>query len=81
MEVVTPPDYDRYCPNDVVARAQMAAFGQSPLASLAEDGPVLEFGIGTGCLALPLARGGVTVHGVESSYEPPLFSGLILFGV
>ena len=34
---------------------------------LAEDGPVLELGIGTGRIALPLARRGVAVHGIELS--------------
>jgi hypothetical protein len=29
-------------------------------------GRVLELGIGTGCIALPLARRGVAVHGITS---------------
>ena len=37
------------------------------LAALAEGGPVLELGIGTGRLALPLAERGLAVHGVEAS--------------
>jgi SAM-dependent methyltransferase len=37
------------------------------LAELAESGPVLEFGIGTGRLALPLLARGLEVHGVEGS--------------
>ena len=40
------------------------------LADLAGDGPTptaLEFGIGTGRLALPLSRRGVRVHGIELS--------------
>ncbi|MEJ7716738.1 MAG: class I SAM-dependent methyltransferase [Thermoleophilaceae bacterium] len=37
------------------------------LAELAGDGPLLELGIGTGRLALPLAARGVEVHGVEAS--------------
>jgi SAM-dependent methyltransferase len=37
------------------------------LAELAEGGPVLELGIGTGRVALPLARRGITVHGIELS--------------
>ena len=32
----------------------------------AGDGPVLELGIGTGRLALPLSRRGLRVHGIES---------------
>lgn len=39
------------------------------LAELAGDGPVLELGIGTGRLALPLAARGLEVHGVEASEE------------
>ena len=39
------------------------------LAELAGDGPVLELGIGTGRLALPLAERGLEVHGVEASEE------------
>jgi SAM-dependent methyltransferase len=37
------------------------------LADLAGDGRALEFGIGTGRVALPLARRGVPVHGIELS--------------
>jgi len=39
------------------------------LASLAGDGPVLELGIGTGRIALPLAARGVEIHGVDASTE------------
>lgn len=39
------------------------------LHELAGGGPVLEFGIGTGRLALPLAARGLTVAGVEGSAE------------
>jgi SAM-dependent methyltransferase len=39
------------------------------LAELAAGGAVLEFGIGTGRLALPLAARGLTVHGVDASRE------------
>lgn len=39
------------------------------LLELAEGGPVLEFGIGTGRLALPLADRGLRVHGVDGSAE------------
>lgn len=37
------------------------------LAELAGDGRALEFGIGTGRIALPLARRGVPVHGIDMS--------------
>lgn len=37
------------------------------LAELAAAGPALEFGIGTGRIALPLHRRGVPVHGIELS--------------
>jgi SAM-dependent methyltransferase len=39
------------------------------LAELVGDGPVLEFAIGTGRLALPLSKRGVEVHGVEISAD------------
>jgi SAM-dependent methyltransferase len=37
------------------------------LADLAGDGAALEFGIGTGRIALPLAQRGVRVHGIDLS--------------
>jgi SAM-dependent methyltransferase len=37
------------------------------LAALAGDGAALELGIGTGRIALPLARRGVPVHGIDLS--------------
>jgi SAM-dependent methyltransferase len=39
------------------------------LADLADGGPVLELGVGTGRLALPLAHRGLEVHGVDGSSE------------
>ena len=39
------------------------------LAELAGGGPVLELGIGTGRLALPLAAGGLKVHGIDASAD------------
>lgn len=39
------------------------------LAELADGGPVLELGIGTGRLALPLAARGLPVHGVDASRD------------
>jgi len=37
------------------------------LASLAKSGPVLELGIGTGRVALPLHQKGIAVHGIDAS--------------
>lgn len=37
------------------------------LAALARGGPVLELGIGTGRIALPLAARGIDVHGIDAS--------------
>jgi len=37
------------------------------LAELAEGGPALELGVGTGRIALPLVQRGVAVHGIELS--------------
>jgi SAM-dependent methyltransferase len=37
------------------------------LADLARGGPVLEFAVGTGRLALPLSQRGIAVHGIELS--------------
>jgi hypothetical protein len=37
------------------------------LAGVAEGGPALELGIGTGRIALPLVRRGVEVHGIDLS--------------
>ena len=37
------------------------------LAQLAGTGPALEFGVGTGRIALPLSRRGLRVHGIELS--------------
>jgi SAM-dependent methyltransferase len=44
------------------------------LADLAAGRPALEFGIGTGRVALPLSRRGVPVHGIELS--PPMATEL-----
>ncbi len=37
------------------------------LAGMVGDGPVLELGIGTGRIALPLVQRGIEVHGVDAS--------------
>ncbi len=44
-----------------------AAATVSVLAELADGGAVLELGVGTGRLALPLAARGLDVHGVDAS--------------
>ena len=41
------------------------------LAELAGDGPALEFAVGTGRVALPLAARGVPVSGIELSAPWP----------
>lgn len=56
--------YDRDHGNtDPVELAQTV----TTLADLAQGGPILEFAIGTGRIALPLAKRGVTVAGIELS--------------
>jgi 2-polyprenyl-3-methyl-5-hydroxy-6-metoxy-1,4-benzoquinol methylase len=52
------------CEPGVVAAAVDVLAG---LAGLAGDGQALELGIGTGRIALPLARRGVAVHGIDMS--------------
>ena len=44
------------------------------LAAVGSPGPVLELGIGTGRLALPLAERGLEVHGIDAS--EPMIAGL-----
>jgi SAM-dependent methyltransferase len=56
---------------DKTYAAQSAAAVLGPivdlLAELAPGGPVLEFAVGTGRVALPLAARGIAVHGIELS--------------
>ncbi len=56
---------------DASASGMFAAAAIEPvvefLADLAGDGGALEFGIGTGRIALPLAQRGVRVHGIDLS--------------
>jgi len=56
-------DYDQLHA-DAFAEAEATA---DALAALAGDGPVLELGVGTGRLALPLAARGLEVHGIDAS--------------
>lgn len=75
--MVPPVDEDGYFGEPVAARydestAEMSAPGVVQpavafLAGLAGAGRALEFGVGTGRIALPLARRGVPVHGIELS--------------
>ncbi|HET6856584.1 MAG TPA: class I SAM-dependent methyltransferase [Streptomyces sp.] len=55
-------DYDRWFGKPGITGATVEA-----LAALAGEGPVLELGIGTGRVALPLLRRGIEVHGVDGS--------------
>lgn len=55
-------DYDRW-----FAKPGITAATVDTLATLAGEGRVLELGVGTGRVALPLARRGFDVHGVEAS--------------
>jgi SAM-dependent methyltransferase len=70
-------EHDGYFGEDVAATYDSAAsdmFGADVigptvdvLARLAGDGRALEFGVGTGRIALPLARRGIEVHGIDLS--------------
>ncbi|MFJ8820174.1 class I SAM-dependent DNA methyltransferase [Streptomyces sp. NPDC102467] len=71
------PDPDGYFPERIAATYdQSSARMFTPevldptvdfLAQLADTGPALEFGIGTGRIALPLAERGIRVHGIDLS--------------
>ncbi|MGH8906523.1 MAG: class I SAM-dependent DNA methyltransferase [Egibacteraceae bacterium] len=56
------PVYDRFHDPKLDTETAVEA-----LARLAGEGRVLEFGIGTGRLALPLAARGLEVHGIDAS--------------
>ncbi|AZS83707.1 class I SAM-dependent DNA methyltransferase [Streptomyces griseoviridis] len=55
-------DYDRWFGKPGITGATVDA-----LAALAGHGPVLELGVGTGRVALPLRARGLAVHGVDGS--------------
>ncbi|MFJ1897134.1 MULTISPECIES: class I SAM-dependent DNA methyltransferase [unclassified Streptomyces] len=55
-------DYDRWFGKPGVSAATVDA-----LEALAGQGPVLELGIGTGRVALPLRARGLDVHGIDAS--------------
>lgn len=61
----TAADYDELTALHVADTAEVV----ETLATLASGGPILEFGIGTGRLALPLAQRGFEVAGIEASEE------------
>ena len=75
MKPCDKPDKDGYFDEPVAARYdESSAFAPEVvdptvdfLAHLAADGPALEFGIGTGRIAIPLAERGVPVHGIDLS--------------
>ncbi|MYT68594.1 MULTISPECIES: class I SAM-dependent methyltransferase [unclassified Streptomyces] len=58
-------DYDRSSASMFTPEALGPTVGL--LAGLAGEGPAVEFGIGTGRVALPLAARGVAVHGIDLS--------------
>ncbi|MCM2392530.1 class I SAM-dependent DNA methyltransferase [Streptomyces albipurpureus] len=55
-------DYDRW-----FGKRRSSGATVSALAALAGEGPVLELGIGTGRIALPLRERGIDVHGIDGS--------------
>lgn len=61
-----PAIYDAWCESLATLDTEGTV---ETLAELARDGPVLELAIGTGRLALPLARRGLAVHGIDGSPE------------
>ncbi|QQS25711.1 MAG: class I SAM-dependent methyltransferase [Actinomycetota bacterium] len=62
--------YDEWYPDDVGAGdVATAVTALVRLAGSAPAGPLLELGVGTGRLALPLAAAGLEVHGVDVSPE------------
>ena len=61
---------------EVYDKTYSAMFGPSVLdpmvsllAELADDGPALEFAVGTGRVALPLSARGIDVRGLELSQD------------
>ena len=57
-------EYDAFLGSSMDAQTRQSV---EVLADLARGGPVLEFAIGTGRVALPLAARGFAVHGIEAS--------------
>ena len=70
MENYRPSTYgDRIADIDELPRVTSVSLepAVAGLAELAGPGPVLELGIGTGRIALPLAARGIEVHGIDAS--------------
>lgn len=67
LDPVVAAAYDQTHDDHFTAAAIDSA--QRVLSDLAGDGSVVEFAVGTGRLALPLAEAGVAVHGIDQS-EP-----------
>lgn len=72
------PDYNAATYGDRIARQydDFAFFSEQhtqaaveSLAELAKGGPVLELGIGTGRIALPLSQNGLEVQGIDTSTQ------------
>jgi SAM-dependent methyltransferase len=75
---MTMPEYDPSAYGAAIADVYDDLYGDDVLDTegavhrlrqLAGGGPVLELGIGTGRLALPLAAGGLRVHGIDASAD------------
>lgn len=69
FDAVTAAHYDES--SDAMFRPEVLEPAVDFLAGLAGDGRALEFGVGTGRVALPLSARGVPVHGIDNS-EPML---------
>ncbi|MER6121758.1 methyltransferase domain-containing protein [Streptomyces sp. NPDC001795] len=61
--------WDEWAPSYNEASLGPAKPVAEALAKIAADGPALELGIGAGRVALPLARRGITVTGLDASTE------------
>jgi SAM-dependent methyltransferase len=76
QEPISMPAYDNATYGDRIAHryddfiqipSEQTLAAVETLASLANSGPVLELGIGTGRVALPLHQKGIAVHGIDAS--------------
>jgi SAM-dependent methyltransferase len=72
MSDIDPAEYGRHIADDydrIYGQAFRTDDAVEQLARLAEGGPILELGVGTGRLAIPLTRRGLAVHGVDGSEQ------------